>query len=223
MSSGRVEEFGGRHDVDATAFVDLGTVHDPSVIALGYLEADRVVIGRLVTFQGSRGEPVQVAAVEAALRDLCTRWSVRKIRIESWQGISSVQSLSRLGLPVELFAPTAKAHSEEWPVLAQRLSTRTLNLFPHARLREELLNLVYEVGPTGVKVIDRGRVHQDHAVAVCGVCAQLAQQRRPVKGLPAYMSSRGDDDDSRDHEGAVVASDGAPRRQRSGWPSGWRV
>ena len=47
---------------------------------------------------------------------------------------------------------------------------------PHPRLREELLNLVYEVRPQCVGVIDRGRVHQDHAVAVRGVVASLAQQ-----------------------------------------------
>src|SRR5439155_7694995 len=36
-----------------------------------------------------------------------------------------------------------------------------------------LLNLVYEVGPSGIKVIDKGKVHQDHAVAVRGVVASL--------------------------------------------------
>lgn len=46
----------------------------------------------------------------------------------------------------------------------------------HARLREELLNLVVAVGPQGVRVIDRGQVHHDHGVAVRGVCASLAVQ-----------------------------------------------
>jgi hypothetical protein len=45
--------------------------------------------------------------------------------------------------------------------------------FPHARLREELLNLTYEVGPAGVRVIDKGKIHQDHAVVVRGICAGL--------------------------------------------------
>ena len=31
-----------------------------------------------------------------------------------------------------------------------------------------------ELGPTGVRVLDRGKVHQDHAVAVRGVVAQFA-------------------------------------------------
>src|SRR5258708_15556084 len=47
-------------------------------------------------------------------------------------------------------------------------------LFPYTTLfrsplREELLNLTYEVGPSGIRVIDKGAVHQDHAVAVRGV------------------------------------------------------
>src|SRR5439155_22371413 len=120
----------------------------------------------LLTFQGSRAEPVQIQTLEQALLDLAARFNLTKVRIESWQGIGTVQRLERLGLPVELFIPTPKTNAEEWPQLAQRLSNGTLQLFPHARLREELLNLTVEVGPTGAKVIDRGRVHQDHAVSV---------------------------------------------------------
>jgi hypothetical protein len=166
----------GRPGTDYHGFVDLGAVHDPTVIAIGHVDGDLAYIDRLVTFQGSREEPVQIATVETALRDLAGKFTITRTRIESWQGLSAVQSLTRAGLNVELFAPTAKAHAEEWPILAQRLSSRTLVLPPHARLREELLNLVVELGPTGVKVIDRGQVHQDHAVAVRGVVASLAEQ-----------------------------------------------
>jgi phage terminase large subunit-like protein len=190
MSKGR-EWPAGRTDVDAVAFVDLGTVRDPSVIAVGYADGADVVLGRLVTFQGSAEHPVQLADVERTLRVLAAEWRLRQIRIESWQGVSAVQSLQRAGLPVELFAPTAKAHAEEWPILAQRLATRTLVLFPHARLREELLNLVYEVGSTGIRVIDRGRVHQDHAVALRGVVAMLAARaQRSQSGMFDFHTGR---------------------------------
>jgi hypothetical protein len=201
MSSGWVEQYEARKDVNAVAFVDLGTVRDPSVICVGHAEDGRVYCDRLVTFHGSHESPVQLADVERVLRELAAAWRITKIRIESWQGVSAVQSLERLGLPVELFAPTAKAHSEEWPVLGQRLATWKLVLFPHGRLREELMNLVYELGPQGVKVIDRGKVHQDHAVALRGVCAMLAQpawepteivvprvRRDTAPGLPPGMA-----------------------------------
>jgi hypothetical protein len=174
MSEGWTEQYQGHAGRSYVMFVDLGAINDPSVICVGHRDADRVFIDRLCTFQGSRQEPVILQAVERTIADLARAFKpMTTIRIESWQGLSAVQSLQRLGLPVEIFTPTAKAHCEEWPVLAQLLSTRRLVLYPHARLREELLGLLYEAGPTGVKVTDRGSVHQDHAVAVRGVCASL--------------------------------------------------
>ena len=160
-------------------FVDIGVVGDPTVIALGHAQEHLLFIDVLLTFEGSRAQPVQLADVEATIRDLSRRFHVRRWRVESWQGIAAVQSLQRLGISVELFTPTAKAHAEEWPLLAQQLSSRTLVLPRHDRLREELLNLVVELGSQGVRVIDRGRVHQDHAVAVRGVCASL-MSKKPV-------------------------------------------
>ncbi len=188
MSHGWREQREGRPGLEYVAFVDLGAVHDPTVIAVGHVEGNLAYIDVLRTFQGSREEPVQIAVVEQALRDLASRFHLTKVRIESWQGLGAVQSLQRAGLNVELFSPTAKAHSEEWPILAQRLSSRTLVLPAHARLREELLNLVVELGPTGVKVIDRGQVHQDHAVAVRGVVAALAQR---ADGLFGFLFMEG--------------------------------
>jgi phage terminase large subunit-like protein len=173
MGQGWTEQIEGPRGTEYVAYVDLGTVHDPSVIAVGHRDGDMAYIDRLLTFQGSPEAPVQIVTVEGALKDLAQRFRLVRIRIESWQGLSAVQSLQRFGLPVELFTPTAKAHSEEWPILAQRLAARTLVLPPHARLREELLNLVSEVGPQGVRVVDRGKVHQDHAVAVRGVVAMV--------------------------------------------------
>jgi hypothetical protein len=159
--------------VQYVAYVDLGAVHDPTVIAVGHEEAGVVYVDRLLTYQGSREHPVQLSVVETALMDLHQCFSLHRIRIESWQGLSAAQRLQGLGLPVQLFTPTAKSNAEEWPMLAQRLAAGTLVVPTLARLREELLNLVAELGPQGVKVSDKGKVHQDHAVAVRGVVAQL--------------------------------------------------
>lgn len=171
---GWTERIEGEPGQSYVCFVDLGAVHDPTVVAVGHEENGVAYIDRLVSFYGSKDEPVQLATVENAIKRLAQSFRLVRIKVESWQGLSSVQRLSLLGLPIELFTPTAKTNSDEWPVLAQRLSSRTLVLPPHARLREELLNLCIEMGPTGVRVTDRGKVHQDHAVAVRGVVAQLA-------------------------------------------------
>jgi LmbE family N-acetylglucosaminyl deacetylase len=177
MAHGWRQQHVGERGWMCEGFVDLGLVNDPTVIVLGHAEGSLIFIDLLWTLEGSRAKPVQLADVEAAIKQLSERFQVRRWRIESWQGVAAVQSLQRLGLPVELFAPTAKAHAEEWPILAQRLSSRTIILPKHERLREELLNLRVDLGPQGVRVIDKGRVHQDHAVAVRGVVAALATRR----------------------------------------------
>jgi len=173
MGQGWLEQHEGRAVVQHHAFVDIGLVHDPSVICVAHAEDGLIYVDVLQTYQGSRAQPVRIATLEAALTDLAARFNLTRIRVESWQGAGIAQGLQGLGLPVELFTPTPKSNQEEWPQLAQRLSNGTLLLFPHARLREELLGLTVEVGATGAKVVDRGRCHQDHAVAVRGVVASL--------------------------------------------------
>jgi len=173
MASGWAEQGVGLSGVDYEAFGDLGAVHDPTVLCVGHAEpGGLIVIDRLDTLQGSREAPVQIAAVEARIRDLASRFRLVRCRIESWQGLALAQSLAGLG--AELFTPTQRSNAEEWPLLAHHLAAGTLVLFPHARLREELLNLSYELGPMGVRVLDRRAVHQDHAVAVRGVVASLS-------------------------------------------------
>jgi hypothetical protein len=180
MRHGWTQRHTGERGQAYVGYVDIGLVNDPTVLAVGHAEGSLAYIDVLWTFDGSRAQPVQLAAVERAIADLSHRFQVRRWRIESWQGVAAVQSLQRLGLPVELFAPTAKAHAEEWPILAQRLSSRTLILPRHDRLREELLNLSVDLGPQGIRVIDKGRVHQDHAVSVRGVVAALTTAGRAM-------------------------------------------
>lgn len=176
MGTGWTEQVWGQPGRVYKYGVDLGYVHDPTVITIGHGDASAVYIDKIITLQGSREHPVLMPVVQQTILDLVPRFppaTPHGIRIESWQGLQASQELTGRDLPVQLFAATAKAHAEEWPVLAQRLSSRTLVLFPHARLREELLNLTYEVGPSGVRVTDKGKVHQDHAVALRLVVAGL--------------------------------------------------
>jgi hypothetical protein len=178
MAHGWTPQATGAPGVSYTFFLDLGSVHDATVLAIGHRHGgEQVFIDVLDTLRGDHAHPVDMLRVEELLRERARQFRPSKIRIESWQGISIAQALQRRGgLPIELFTPTAKTNAEEWPLLAQALATRQLVLFPHAQLRDELLNLKYEVGPTGAKVTDKGQIHQDHAVAVRGVVATLARR-----------------------------------------------
>lgn len=177
---GWTEQWVGQPGLLYDQFWDLGWVDNPTVGAVGHHANGLIYIDRLLTLQGSREAPVLLPVVQAHLLDLASRFPPGRIRVESPQGLQMSQQLRGLSVPVEVLTPTAKSNSEEWPVLAERLRSRTLVLFPHARLREELLNLTYEMGPSGIKVVDPGSVHQDHAVAVRGVVASLAKRMYQV-------------------------------------------
>jgi len=155
-------------------FIDLGAVTNPTVIGLGHLSpTNAIVIDRLETLQGTREAPVQIATVLARTVALCEIFPPLLIRVETWQGMGAAQMLQAAKLPVELYTPSAKSNAEEWPMLIARLTQRTLLLPKHPRLREELLNLTYELTASGIRVVDRGKIHQDHAVVVRGIVAML--------------------------------------------------
>jgi hypothetical protein len=142
-------------------------------------------VDRLVTLQGSREQPVQFQDIKAIMGALSRDFPPTRILIESWQGAAVVQELARDGWPVELVTPTARTVADQWNTLSQALVSRRLVLPVHAKLREELLNLTVEIGPAGPKVIDRGQVHQDHAVVVRMLTAALALPARPEPRLIA--------------------------------------
>ena len=126
---------------------------------------------------GAERRAKPVASLQEVLETIAAREQAAKAEpAQPPAGTESVVEPGRCGPPVELLTPTPKTNAEEWPQLAPRLAAATLVLFPHSRLREELLNLTVEVGPSGARVADRGRVHQDHAVAVRGLCASLCQE-----------------------------------------------
>jgi hypothetical protein len=167
MSRNWREQHAGLPDWQYQAAVDIGLVSDPTVIGVSHRDRDGLVyLDNLLTFTGSKRRPVDLGSVEEALVALSHAFPLQQIRIESWQGAATVQRLQALGLPTVLYSPTLKSQQDEWPVLAHALAERRLVLYPHARLREELLSLTVEVGPQGARVVDRGKVHQDHATVL---------------------------------------------------------
>ena len=66
MDQGWTEQVVGEPGVRYVMFVDLGAVHDPTVIAVAHQDEDAIAyIDRLVTFQGTREAPVVLAVVES--------------------------------------------------------------------------------------------------------------------------------------------------------------
>src|SRR5262249_47928146 len=67
-----------------------------------------------------------------------------------------------------------------------------------------------EVGPTGIKVIDKGKVHQDHAVAVRGVVAMLLDRPSAEGPQGANLAPRPFQPTDWEHLGRLDGIDTSP-------------
>jgi len=186
------EQHRGIPGAEYVAYLDIGLTHDPSVCAVGHRDADgTIVIDTIRTFRGSKQRPVRISTLRECLVDLAQRFpGLNRIFVESWQGVALAEELTRLSLPVEVLHPTPKLLQDQWGLFAQALAAGQFVCFPHADLRTELLNLSVEVGPQGARVVDRGQVHQDHAVACRGVVAALAQGASEFYVAASGLSAR---------------------------------
>lgn len=154
--------------------VDVGLVHDPTVIAVVHADGDRTVLDTLVTLQGSPSDNVRLEVIEDAVSDLTRRFGVKRWTFESPQAVASVQRLqTRLrGVDVEARYPTADSQGALFGHLYQLFANDRMTLYPHEQLRREALNLHVRTLGGRLKVVDSSAVHQDHVVAL-GIAATL--------------------------------------------------
>jgi len=178
------------------AFLDLGWVHDESVLVImRKLESGKHGVVCMETWQGSRSAPVEFAAIQARLKDLCARFHVGKLRIEAPQGYQMAQQLALSGVPAEVLAPTAKSNQENWGALITSLKNGTVCLPDDARLRRQLLTLTIKNTPIGWRVEDVPSIHDDRALSVAG--ALFGSLRFPVVRRVATSFNRHGSDNNR--------------------------
>ena len=177
------KQHGGQDGATYHAFVDLGLVHDATVIAVAHrrdregAELSSVALDSLTTFRGSRSQPVRVQAVVEAVVSLGERFSLNMVRVEAPEGGEAVvQQLGARGVPAEVLRPTQSTQQGTWGNLLSLFQNEELVLFRHEELHRELLNLQIRNTPTGFKVFDPGGIHQDHAIALAGA-ALMAEER----------------------------------------------
>lgn len=172
-------------DAKHYAFVDLGLVHDATVIAVTHRRDDgTVVLDTLKTFRGSRSRPVRVQSVVDAVVALYHLFNLQSVRVESPEGGEAVvQMLREEGVSAETLRPTTKTQQEAWGGLLSLFQNEKIVLFRHDDLRRELLNLQIKNTPTGFRVLDPGGIHQDHALALAGAALHAALAGGPLQPI----------------------------------------
>ncbi len=173
------------HRGTSYAFLDLSWAHDESVLSVAAERERRTAIISMDVFSPSKGKDVDFEAVETVLRTRISQFNIRRLEIESPQGVALSQKIERSipGCNVTILHPTAKSNQERWGGLYNGLRDGLIWLPKDEKLRRQLLQLTILAGPTGWKVVEADRkLHQDRAYT-CGGAYYLAKQARIGSGI----------------------------------------
>jgi len=162
---------------------DLGLRHDGTAVAVCHAEpvagtrTKRVVLDRLVVFEGTRADEVKLAEVEAAMVELWSTYGKPRVRLDPWQAIGLAQRLRARGISVEEWSYTPQRYGAIASVLYALFRDGLIDIYDDAELVDELANVrLKETLPGLVRVEhDPGR-HDDRAVAL-GMAATALVER----------------------------------------------
>lgn len=173
---------------------DLGLRHDRTAVAVCHAEclddqarSRRVILDRLIVFEGSKSKEVRLAEVEATMIEAWRQYGRPRVRIDPWQAIGLAQRLRRQGVSVEEWSYTPQRYGAIAQVLYTLLRDGLLSIPDDAQLIDELANLrLKETLPRLVRVEhDPGR-HDDRAVALGFAAVPLVE--RPSSGAHVEFS-----------------------------------
>lgn len=175
--------------------LDVGLKRDRTVAAVCHGErirgADdatvgvRVVLDRMMVWQGSRLRPVRLAEVEEWLEQASRSYRRAPVRFDPWQAAGSMQRLQARRVPVEeyVFAPASVGRLAV--TLLTLVRERALALPDDPELLDELANVRLRETSPGVLRLDHDPDgHDDRAVALALAAAHVVERFRggPSKG-----------------------------------------
>jgi phage terminase large subunit-like protein len=164
--------------------VDLGLRHDRTAIAVCHSEAveegsraRRVVLDRMVVFEGSKADEVKLAEVEAVLMEVWRQYGRPKFRLDPWQAIGLAQRLRRQGVAVEEWSYSPRRYGAIATTLYTLLRDGLLDIYDDAELIDELANVRLEETTPGLVRVqhDPGR-HEDRCVALGMTATALVEK-----------------------------------------------
>ncbi|HXW59242.1 MAG TPA: hypothetical protein VEJ23_07160 [Solirubrobacteraceae bacterium] len=171
------------------AGLDLGSVNDRTVFALGHREGDRLLLDRMEVWQGSRKRPVDFGAVEDFIVQAHRRFHFN-LRLDPWQGLDLAQRLRAQSIHAEefTFSPTSKQRLAA--TLLSAINAGNLLLYEADGLKDELLALRLTQTSSGLWAFDHQRGgHDDRAIALALVAVALLERAQPSLGAPIYSTA----------------------------------
>lgn len=166
--------------------VDLGLVHDATVVVVAHSEAiegqptqRRVVVDSLRRWRGSRLHPVQLSEIESYIALTSKRYHGTKVLCDPWQAAGLIQRLQTQGVLAEQLPFTAQSVGRLGQALHMALKNRLLWLPKDEDLLSELAKVrLRENGEGSARLDHDASGHDDQAVCIAMCVATLLGEIR---------------------------------------------
>jgi hypothetical protein len=176
-----------RVDCDIEAhwmFIDLGTSHDATAIAIIHRRDDMFEVDAIGTWRGSPDDRVHLGDVKHWVLDASQRFTGLRVIADAAQAIRLVEELVAEGLAAEAKHITTSYREKLFTTALQLVRSGRLRSFPHEMLRDELLRMEWRtVAGRSPRVDHPTGGHDDHVFAVVGAALEAmdeaAKPRRP--------------------------------------------
>src|SRR5262249_28036290 len=148
---------------DYVVAVDLGLKKDRTALAVMHEESGYFVLDDMQVWEGSRGEPVKIVEVEAAISRAADRFRIHRIVCDPWQMSSTIQ---RFNGRIEEFRFSATAVARLSSNLLNLITTAQLKIYPDRALFREIVELQAEQTSYGWRIDHARNKHDDRAMAL---------------------------------------------------------
>lgn len=170
------------------ASLDLGVVHDLTAFAMGRREGDRVVLDRMMSWQGSHKRPVDFSEVEAFILEMHARFGF-VLHFDSWQGLDLAQRLRARGVKAVEYPFSPASKQKLAASLISTINSGNLRLYEADGLRDELMRLRLVQTSSGSWAFDHRRGgHDDRCVTLALMTVALLEM--PAVDHTNFATSR---------------------------------
>ena len=163
------------------AGLDLGAVHDRTVLAIGHREGDRTALDLMRVWTGRRGHPVDFDAVGAEVLELYREFRF-SLSVDPWQAYELISKLEKQDVDVRPFHFSPQSKTRLASTLLHSINTGTVELYPAEGLRDELVALRVKPSTSGSGMFAFDHApgeHDDRATSLALMLVEALEHGEP--------------------------------------------
>lgn len=165
-----------RSGVQYVMGLDVGTRRDATGVAVLHRDGSRVLVDRVLRWQGTRRHPVDLDDVESAVRQLSRRYNGAPLVFDLHQAAQLSERLRKAGVRAVEYTFSTAGVNRLARTLYGLLRDRAIGLPDDPVLLDELAAVrLVETGPGLVKLDNPPGTHDDQAVAVAMAASRLLE------------------------------------------------